>query len=143
MSFATHILLATDFSPTAERATAQAHELAQRLGSRVTVAHVHDTSVPVADEAGRRLETPEELSAHLEAQLDKVCAATFADVAGVQRVLLQSSDIAKALCAYAAKHQVDLIVAGKAGVTGLVRLIMGSVAEETVRHAPCAVLITP
>jgi nucleotide-binding universal stress UspA family protein len=36
----------------------------------------------------------------------------------------------------------DLIVMGTHGRTGLTRLLLGSVAEKVVRHAPCSVLVT-
>ncbi len=40
----------------------------------------------------------------------------------------------------AAQEQADLIVMGTQGRTGLIPLLMGSVAERVVRHTPCAVL---
>ena len=40
-----------------------------------------------------------------------------------------------------AAHEDDLIVIGSKGRTGLDRLLMGSVAENVVRHAPCSVLL--
>jgi nucleotide-binding universal stress UspA family protein len=40
-------------------------------------------------------------------------------------------------------RNVGLIVMGTHGRTGLKRLLMGSVAERVLGHAPCAVLITP
>lgn len=42
--------------------------------------------------------------------------------------------------AFAAKRNVDLIVLGTHGHTGLSRLLMGSVAEHVLRHAQCPVL---
>jgi nucleotide-binding universal stress UspA family protein len=39
----------------------------------------------------------------------------------------------------AARWKADLIVVGSHGRTGLERLLMGSVAEAVVRHAPCSV----
>ena len=41
---------------------------------------------------------------------------------------------------YAAHHQIDLIVLATHGRTGLKHLLMGSVAENVVRHAKCPVL---
>jgi nucleotide-binding universal stress UspA family protein len=43
---------------------------------------------------------------------------------------------------FAAKDEgCDLIVMGTHGRTGLGRVLLGSVAEQVVRHAPCAVLV--
>ena len=41
----------------------------------------------------------------------------------------------------AKKRQVDLIIMGTHGRTGLVHVLLGSVAEKVVRLAPCPVLI--
>jgi hypothetical protein len=43
----------------------------------------------------------------------------------------------------AAKEDVDLIVISTHGRTGLRRALIGSVAEGTVRHAACPVLVVP
>jgi nucleotide-binding universal stress UspA family protein len=140
MSFATHILVATDFSLTADTALALTRDLATRFGAKVIVAHVHDPSVPIPDESGNRLETPEELAEHLKKRLALTCEQSFAGV-DVRPVVLESSDVAETLCEYAKDQKVDLVVIGKSGVSGIVRMIMGSVAEEVVRHAHCSVLI--
>jgi nucleotide-binding universal stress UspA family protein len=41
---------------------------------------------------------------------------------------------------FAEKNQIDLIVIGTHGRTGLEKLFFGSTAEQVVRRAPCAVL---
>ena len=46
-----------------------------------------------------------------------------------------------AIVEYAREHGADLIVMGSHGHTGLRHLLMGSVAEHVLRHAPCPVLI--
>ena len=38
-------------------------------------------------------------------------------------------------------HEVDLVVMGTHGRTGLAHALLGSVAEQVVRHAPCPVLV--
>jgi nucleotide-binding universal stress UspA family protein len=38
-------------------------------------------------------------------------------------------------------HEYGLIVSGSHGRRGAARLLLGSVAEKTVRHAPCSVLV--
>lgn len=47
---------------------------------------------------------------------------------------------AKEICRYARKQNVDLLVLGTHGRTGLNHLLIGSVAERIVRTAPCPVL---
>ena len=42
----------------------------------------------------------------------------------------------------AASQQVDLIVMGTHGRTGLQHILLGSVAERVVRLAPCPVMVT-
>jgi nucleotide-binding universal stress UspA family protein len=70
-----------------------------------------------------------------------VCADAIADLENTHTEVIESDDIAETLCEYAKDRGVDLIVAGNQGISGIVRVLMGSVAEEIVRHAPCAVLI--
>jgi len=43
----------------------------------------------------------------------------------------------------AKEKNIDLIVMGTHGRTGLDKLLIGSVAERVVGHAPCAVMVTP
>ena len=45
------------------------------------------------------------------------------------------------ICRVAKEHAIDLIVMSTQGRTGLAHILLGSVAERVVRHAPCAVLI--
>ena len=40
------------------------------------------------------------------------------------------------------KHDYDLVIMGSHGRRGLARFLLGSVAEKTVRHASCSVLVT-
>jgi len=60
------------------------------------------------------------------------------DVPVVRRLL--AGDPASVILRTAEKDNVDLIVMGTHGRRGITRLLMGSVAEEVVRKAPCAVV---
>jgi universal stress protein A len=57
----------------------------------------------------------------------------------VKHLLVEGNPVAEILRA-AEETKCDLIVMGTHGRTGLNRLLMGSVAEEVVRKAPCQVL---
>jgi hypothetical protein len=47
------------------------------------------------------------------------------------------------ICAFAKDHNVDLIITSTHGLTGLEHILIGSIAEHVVRHAPCSVLVVP
>ena len=47
------------------------------------------------------------------------------------------------ICAFAKDHDVDLIITSTHGFTGLKHVLIGSIAEQVVRHAPCSVLVVP
>jgi nucleotide-binding universal stress UspA family protein len=47
------------------------------------------------------------------------------------------------ICAFAKDHDVDLIITSTHGFTGFTHVLIGSVAEQVVRHAPCSVLVVP
>lgn len=53
---------------------------------------------------------------------------------------LMIGDPAEAIIQLAEADDVDFVVMGTHGRTGLTRLLMGSVAEAVVRRAPCPVL---
>ncbi|MFD2209550.1 universal stress protein [Virgibacillus halophilus] len=45
------------------------------------------------------------------------------------------------LAKYAEEHDVDLIVIGNRGLSGIKKLVMGSVSQKVANHAMCAVLV--
>jgi universal stress protein A len=47
------------------------------------------------------------------------------------------------ICAFAENHDVDLIITSTHGFTGFTHVLIGSIAEQVVRHAPCSVLVVP
>jgi nucleotide-binding universal stress UspA family protein len=47
------------------------------------------------------------------------------------------------ICAFAKDHDIDLIITSTHGFTGFTHVLMGSIAEQVARHAPCSVLVVP
>jgi nucleotide-binding universal stress UspA family protein len=47
------------------------------------------------------------------------------------------------ICAFAKDHDVDLVITSTHGFTGFTHVLIGSIAEQVVRHAPCSVLVVP
>jgi nucleotide-binding universal stress UspA family protein len=62
------------------------------------------------------------------------------NVSGVTQAI-EVGDPASVVAAYARKHQADLIVVPSHGYHGIKRMVMGSVAEQIIRHCECAVLV--
>lgn len=63
------------------------------------------------------------------------------DAGFVTTVRVASGDPREGIVETARQEQVDLVVVGSHGRTGLDKLLMGSVASHVVTHAPCSVLV--
>lgn len=50
-------------------------------------------------------------------------------------------DVGSTLIAFVDEHDIDLIVIASRGRSGMKRALLGSVADEVVRRAPCPVLV--
>jgi universal stress protein A len=130
------ILFPTDFSHTGDAALAMATALARDAGAKLYIVHVQE---PPAFYGGGEMyygmldPTTDELVKLLE----NVKPAD-ANVAYEHRLL--TGDPAGALVDFAQSENIDLIILGTHGRSGLSRLLMGSVAEAVVRRAECPVL---
>ncbi|MGC3971674.1 MAG: universal stress protein [Pirellulales bacterium] len=134
---APRILVATDFSRQSAAALDQAAALAEKLHGSLIVAHVAEPPVAYA-EGTFYFGLPTVDRAALLEELRKV-RPTHSSVACDYRVL--EGNAADQLVALAAQEHADYLVLSSHGRTGLTRLLMGSVAEQVVRHAPCPVLV--
>ncbi len=135
-----NVLHPTDFSEHSDYAFRVACLLARDHGARLIVMHVLER--PLLTYAGVMTAPPppppsaEERQA-VQAQL---CRINPSDpVIEVER-LLEEGDPTTAILQVAQERRCELIVMGTHGRTGLGRLLMGSVAEQIVRKAPCPVL---
>ncbi|MCB9598480.1 MAG: universal stress protein [Sandaracinaceae bacterium] len=144
MPFATHILVPTDFSDAAKLATDAAAMLAKRLGTHVTLLHVHDPDglrapAHLAYSPTREKDIDAEVRAWIDQRLAELRDSTF-DGVDVTVAHIADESPAHAICAHAEKVGADLIVIATHGRTGLKHLLIGSVAERVVRHAKMPVL---
>ncbi len=134
------ILCPTDFSDSSDFALEFASSLAAETGSLLQIIHVGNESSAylagygdfgtVADLVDR------EMREH-RALLEQV-RPSRAKVNFEHRYL--SGSPGNEILAFAERENVDLIVLGSHGRTGLTRLLLGSVAEAVVRRAKCPVL---
>lgn len=127
------IVFPTDFSPASETALAVATAVARTTGARLVIVHVKHEPQP--EEALEAAADPD--SQALARMLDEIRPGDQA-VPHTHRLL--SGLAAEQILELAEQERADLIVMATHGRTGLARLLLGSVAEEVVRRAPCAVL---
>jgi nucleotide-binding universal stress UspA family protein len=135
-----HILVPHDFSDTAEHALAFALNLAEKLGSRVTVLHVSDVPGYAFPEGpALTVQMIGEVERAARVALDGVVERARRPGVPLDAQLRQGSPW-REIEAAAREMKTDLIAIGTHGRRGLARALLGSVAEKVVRTAPCAVL---
>jgi len=135
------ILTPTDFSADAERAIETAASLAKSYGAMLHLLHVVQPPLqPVGPELAV---APVAFWQELHEAGKKRLANTKKklDAQGVRCEIEVVDDVPGfAIAAAAERVHADLIVMGSRGLTGLKHVVLGSVAERTVRQAACPVL---
>jgi len=141
------ILYPTDFSKCASHALPYAISLAERYGADLHLLHATVLHEGDPGNAVHRLPNMEELYQLLEQHAEAQMKSTLEDHGSkgftVRHAQVRSISAPGAILDFAAQGDIDLIVMGTHGRRGLRRLLLGSVAEEVVRLAPCPVLTVP
>jgi nucleotide-binding universal stress UspA family protein len=119
------LLVASDGSPFSEAAWQEALILAQTMGSVLMAVSV------AADEPDRPWPTKVVRSLEAAAAKQGFSLETMVPLGRPEEGIVQA----------AREKQASLIIMGSHGRTGLKRLLMGSVAERVIGHAPCPVLV--
>lgn len=144
LSLAT-IVVATDFGETADAAVAYARAIALETGAEVHLAHVFDPE-PLGAVLGATaaLWTGQDFVGRMRTRaaelLGELRDAQLEGVAKVEIHALEDGSPVTAIGALAEEVDADLLVTGTHGRRGADRVLLGSVAERLVRHAPCSVL---
>ncbi len=131
-----NILFPTDFSHTGDAALKLATSLARDSNATLHIVHVEEP--PKAYGGGEMYYGMIEPDTEQQQKMLLEVKPTDPDVKCEHHLI--SGEPAKALARFAKENDVDLIVMGTHGRTGLMRLLMGSVAEAVVRRAHCPVL---
>lgn len=130
------ILHPTDFSTSADYAWHVACSLARQYGAKLILLHVHRQDAAPVGEFGM---LPPEPSTRGVVEKELAAIEPTETSLSVSRFVVEGQGAAE-IIHFAKENGCDLIVMGTHGRKGLVRLAMGSVAEEVVRKASCAVL---
>lgn len=131
------VLVATDGSKYSGAAAERAIDFAKSYGGELKVLSVVD--VP-AEFYGESLEAVEGLIKRAKGSVEDV--RKMAEAAGVRaETFVREGESYEQIIEIAEEHNVNIIVMGSHGRTGLKRLLMGSVTEKVIGHAPCPVLV--
>jgi nucleotide-binding universal stress UspA family protein len=136
-----NILVAFDFSDSAERALVWAADLQRSTGGG-SIHMVHAINSRPLGAAERALEPVlpgEGEIAGLERTMGEAARACGAEAKVT--VVMAPSAVGDTILDVARSGGVELIVMGTHGRTGVRRLFLGSIAEHVLRHADCPVVI--
>jgi nucleotide-binding universal stress UspA family protein len=141
------VLYPTDFSRCAGHALPHTLHLAETYGAELHLLHALVLHEADPSNLSHRLPDMEELYLALEEHADTQMKTAIKEHgrAGftIQSAQVRALSAASAILDYATENEIDLVVMGTHGRRGLRRLLLGSVAEEVVRLAPCPVLTVP
>jgi nucleotide-binding universal stress UspA family protein len=135
------ILVPIDFSSHSAKALELAMELAKIFGGRILLLHAYHLP-PLVGMPDEIVIPPDFWTGVRDAaarKLDKSAQKVKAGGIPVESQLVEFAP-ADAIVETAKKTKADLIVMGTRGLTGLKHALLGSVAERTLRLAPCPVL---
>lgn len=145
------ILVPTDFSETASRAVNHAGLLAKAFGAKLTLLHVLDVAhalQEMMEEPGEEIDMEphpkqwyKRLRDYADQRIEETAKTDYVCKAPECRTeVLKGENAAAAIAGYAKENEIDLIVIGTHGRTGISKWFFGSTAERVMRIAPCPVL---
>lgn len=137
----TRILCAVDLTDGAHEALEDAAELARRFGAELTLLHVWEAPRAVATMAVVTWPVPTgDAAAREAAELERWKAEAERRTGAAVRTALAHGSPGATIVRVADEGRFDLVVVGSHR-RGVARVLLGSVAEHVVRHAPCPVLV--
>jgi nucleotide-binding universal stress UspA family protein len=134
------LLLATDRSAFSEGAEREAINFAKKCSTRLYVMSVLESN-PEYETIGSNFFRKEEEEALNFLQTLK--GKALLEGVECEVVLREGDDPYRQIVNEAAGKKADMIIIGKHGRTGLLKLLMGKVAAKVIGHAPCKVLVVP
>ncbi len=140
------ILVPTDFSENSESAIEFARTFADEFNSEIHLLHVLASDTAVAMGSDGFFSVSDDLMQEIRDGVTSRLQETAQPLKDAGETVVQEVregtpfvEIVK----YAKSNEIDLIILGTHGRTGIPHLLIGSVAEKVVRKAPCPVLTVP
>ena len=129
------ILVAVDGSESSSKAAEKAIDLAEKHGADLIALYIVAPNINFneafyfAEENGQKI-------------VDEVKLKASAKKLNVQtEVLMDVGAVSKAIVEYAEKNNVNLIVLGTRGISGIKRMLLGSTASGVVTYSHCPVIV--
>ncbi|NHC33507.1 universal stress protein [Scytonema millei] len=132
------ILVALDGSEIQERVIQSLEELQLQPTTKVVLAHV----VPAVELSQEVVsDRPQAVEGLPYLQVEKQLQSYQAKLSGESVIEIVTGDPAEEIIRLANIYQADLIAIGSRGLTGVKRIIQGSVSSQVVENAPCSVMV--
>jgi nucleotide-binding universal stress UspA family protein len=133
-------LVPIDFSKGSEMALDYALGMARQNKAQLTLLHVIPAAMVYPSE-GTRFDLYSLLERDARQDLARLMKRKKLSPGAAQIILMRGVNPAEVIARQAKKLHASMIIMGSHGRTGLQRLLLGSVAERTLRLAGCPVLI--
>jgi len=138
------ILYATDFSANSKYALNFALSFAKKYGAKLFILHIiQQPTYPLGMYAEISFDAMDKfthsISEATEKEMNSLKENQLADFKDYEMIIIQGTPFLEIL-RVAKEKEIDLIVLGTHGRTGLDHVLFGSTAEKVVRRAPCPVL---
>ena len=142
MSNFRHVLVATDFGESSQRAVELALVIAGRLNARLTIMHACQLLAHMYEGLYPNAQVIEMIADAARKQLAAALAAARQTKSDTRALLRHGPPWQQILSAIDETHA-DLVVLGTHGRTGVERVLLGSVAERLVRLSPVPTVVVP
>jgi len=139
------ILVPTDFSEHSDRAVRQAVDIAEQHNAKIYLLHVVDRlqqcaidyCIPLETMMKVQSDSEKEAAKKMREEAEKILKTKNIDLVFDVKAGIPYEEILKEQ----QERKADLIVIASHGRTGLLRTLIGSVAERVMREAKCPVLL--
>lgn len=143
------ILVAVDGSEASMRAATYAFDIANRsnIQCALCLVHIVPPQIFLGHSSGYfgavSPRYQEEIKEEAEGWFDRISSTGRKNdhVRIVNKVISTGASIVTEIVSYADKNEIELIVIGATGKSGLKRLLLGSISSGVIAHAHCSVLV--
>jgi nucleotide-binding universal stress UspA family protein len=139
------ILVPVDFSSCSREGLRYAISFANEFGAKIILLHATYLGYIYSSEGTAIYDIPALQKAarkKAERQMREIVRSVNFGRVEFETVFTEGSPVSD-ICAFAKDNDVDLIITSTHGLTGWNHILIGSIAEQVVRHAPCSVLVVP